>query len=49
MVLLSEGSSVKKNPEDNQASAPCVRGSTLMWGPILSSKSGLVLGYHGGV
>ena len=27
MALLSEGSSVKENPEDKQASAPCVRGS----------------------
>ena len=28
MALLSEGSSVKESPEDKQASAPCVRGST---------------------
>ena len=26
MVLLSEGSSVKKSPEDKQASVPCVTG-----------------------
>ena len=32
MVLLSEGSSVKESPEDKQAFAPCIRGSTLMWG-----------------
>ena len=28
MALLSEGSSVKENPEDKQTSVPCVRGST---------------------
>ena len=33
MALLSEGSSVKESPEDKQASATGVRGSTLMWGP----------------
>ena len=27
MVQLSEGSSVKENPEDKQASAPSIRGS----------------------
>ena len=27
MALLAEGSSVKKNPEDKQASTPCVKGS----------------------
>ena len=32
MALLSEGSSVEESPEDKQASAPCVKGSTLMWG-----------------
>ena len=31
MALLSEGSSVKEIPEDKQASAPCVKGSTLMY------------------
>ena len=48
MALLSEGSSVKESPEDKQASAPCVRGSTLMWGPTFSVKSGLVPGISGG-
>ena len=50
MALLSEGSSVKESPEDKQASAPCVRGSILMWGggSILSVKSGLVPGFSGG-
>ena len=47
MALLSEGSSVKESPEDTQASAPCFRGSTLMWGPIFSVKSGLVPGFSG--
>ena len=42
MVLLSEGSSVKERPEDKQASAPCVKGSTFTWGPIFSVKSGPV-------
>ena len=28
MALLSECSSVKVSPEDKQASAPCIRGST---------------------
>ena len=28
MALLSEGSRVKESPEDKQASAPCVKGST---------------------
>ena len=32
IVLLSEGSSVKESPEDKQASASCVRGSTFTWG-----------------
>ena len=32
LALLSKSSSVKESPEDKQASAPCVRGSTLMWG-----------------
>ena len=49
MVLLSEGSSIKKSPEDKQASAPCVRGSTFTWGPIFSVKSGPVSGFSGGV
>ena len=31
MALLSEGSSVKESPEDKQASAPCVRGSTFIF------------------
>ena len=48
MALLSEGSSVKESPEDKQPSAPCVRRSTLMWGPIFSAKSGPVPGYHRG-
>ena len=48
MVLLSEGSSVKESPEDKQASAPCVRGSTFTWGPIFSVKSGPVPGFSGG-
>ena len=38
MALLSEGSSVKESPEDKQASAPCVRGSTLMWGGYIFCK-----------
>ena len=33
MALLSEGSNVKESPEDKWASAPCVRGSTLIGGP----------------
>ena len=49
MAPLYEGSSVKDSSEDRQASAPYVRGSTLMWGPIFSAKSGLVPGYHGGI
>ena len=48
MALLSEGSSVKESPEDKQVSAPCVRGSTVMWGPTFSVKSGLVPGFSGG-
>ena len=32
MALLSDVSSVKESPEDKQASAPCVRGSTLCRG-----------------
>ena len=41
MALLSEGSSVKESPEDKQASTPCVRGSTLMWGgPYFLQKQG---------
>ena len=38
MALLSEGSSVKGSPEDKQASVPCVRGSTLMWGAHIFCK-----------
>ena len=38
MALLSEGSSVKESPEDKQASAPGVRGSTLMWGAHIFCK-----------
>ena len=38
MALLSEGSSVKESPEDKQASASCVRGSTLMWGAHIFCK-----------
>ena len=30
MALLSEGSNVKESLEDKQASAPCVKGNTLM-------------------
>ena len=48
MALLSEGSSVKASPEDKQASAHCIRGSTLMWGAIFSVKSGPVPGFSGG-
>ena len=38
MALLPEGSSVKESPEDKQASVPCVRGSTLMWGAHILCK-----------
>ena len=38
MLLLSEGSSVKESPEDKQASAPCVRGSTFTWGAHIFCK-----------
>ena len=49
MVLLSLSSNVKESPEDKQASAPCVRGSTFTWGTIFSVKSGQVPGFSGGV
>ena len=49
MALLCEGSSVKENPEDQQTSVPCVRGSTIMWGGgLFSVKSGPVLGFSRG-
>ena len=34
MVVLSEGSSVKGNPEDKQPSAPCIRGSAKISQPV---------------
>ena len=48
MVPLSQGKCVKESPEDMQASAPFVRGNTLMWGPIFSVKSGPVSDFSGG-
>ena len=47
MALLSERSSAKESQEDQQGSAPCARGSTLMWGPIFLVKSGPVPGFSG--
>ena len=43
MALLSEGSSVKENPEDKQVSAPCVRGSAKIprWVTPASNAGGL--------
>ena len=38
MVLLSEGSSVKESPEDKQACAPCIRGSTFTLGAHIVCK-----------
>ena len=38
MALLSEGSNVKKSPEDKQTSAPFIRGSTLIGGGHIFCK-----------
>ena len=48
MALLSEGTSVKESSEDKQASVPCVRGSTFMWGAHIFCKIRASAGFSGG-